>query len=183
MEIHFSGIQQGLSFPKQPTKMALHKCVNKIKSLIEQNNMWFDYMEHEPVRTSEEAAKIRPDKYTLSQGAKALIVRIKEYGGNKYFAMFVVPGNLKFNYENAKELLNAKDIRFATEKEVSEITEDIKIGGVPPFGNLFGLPVLADEKVFNNKIIIFNAGDKRASIVLHTDDYKKLVNPQVVKLT
>jgi len=161
----------------------IHPLVNKIRVLIEQNSMWFDYMEHEPVRTSQEAAKIRPDKYTLAQGAKALIVRIKEYGGKKYFAMFVVPGNLKFNYESTKELLNAKDIRFATEMEVTEITNGIKVGGVPPFGNLFELPVFADTKIFENETIIFNAGDKKVSIAIRTDDYKTLVNPQVIRLT
>ncbi len=161
----------------------IHKCVNKIKSLIEQSGMWFEYMEHEPVRTSGEAARIRPKEYTLSQGAKALIVRIREYGGNKYFAMFIVPGDRKFNYQKTKELLNAKDIRFATEEEVAEFTEGIKVGGVPPFGNLFNLKVFADHTVFENSKIVFNAGDKRVSIALHTEDYKKLVNPQVVDIT
>jgi prolyl-tRNA editing enzyme YbaK/EbsC (Cys-tRNA(Pro) deacylase) len=160
-----------------------HKCVDKIRSLIEQNGMWYEYMEHEPVRTSEEAARVRPHEYTLSQGAKALIVRIKEYGGPKYFAMLVVPGNLKFNYEKTKELLNAKDIRFATEEEVGKFTEGIRVGGVPPFGNLFGLKVLADKKVFEQEKIIFNAGDKRVSIALHTQDYKKLVEPEIVEIT
>jgi len=164
-------------------KEPIHKCVNKIKSLIEQNGMWYEYMEHAPVRTSEEAAQVRPHQYTLSQGAKALIVRIREYGGNKYFCMFIVPGDKKFNYQKAKELFDAKDIRFATEEEVAEFTKGIKVGGVPPFGNLFDLKVFADQKVFDNDKIIFNAGDKRVSIAISTENYKKLVNPQVVNIT
>lgn len=164
-------------------KEPIHSCVGRIKDLIQKNNMWHDYLEHEPVRTSLEAAKIRPDKYTLSQGAKALIVRIREYGGNKYFCMFVVPGDKKFAFNRTKEMFNAKDIRFATEKEVAEMTGGIKLGGVPPFGNLFGLKVFADKKVFDNEKIIFNAGDKRVSIALLTEDYKKLVDPKVVDLT
>jgi len=145
--------------------------------------MWFDYMEHVPVKTSEEAARIRPKEYTLSQGAKALIVRIREYGGNKYFAMFIVPGDKKFNYQKTKKLFDAKDIRFATEEEVAGFTKGVEVGGVPPFGNLFGLKVFADQKVFNNDKIIFNAGDKRVSVAIFTEDYKKLVDPQVVDIT
>ena len=160
----------------------LHKTVDTIKKLLEEKNMWFDYTEHEPVRTSEEAARVRPE-YTLSQGAKALIVRIRKYGGEKFFAMLVVPGDLKFDIEKAKNLFEAKDIRFASEDEVSEITGGIKLGGVPPFGNLFGLKVWADQKVFENDKIIFNAGDKRASIAITTDDYKTLVNPTIVDIT
>lgn len=160
-----------------------HPCVNKIKSLIKKAGFWYDYLEHEPVRTSEEAARIRPDKYTISQGAKALIVRIRQYGGNKFFCMLVVPGDVKFNMKKVKKLTGAKDIRFATEKEVSEITDGIKVGGVPPFGNLFDLVLYVDQKVMDNEIIIFNAGDKKASIAINTKDYKSLVNPQVVDIT
>lgn len=159
-----------------------HPCVSKIKKLIQNSGFWYDYFEHKPVRTSEEAAKIRPGKYTLSQGAKALIVRIRKYGGHKYFCMLVVPGDLKFSMNKVKELLNAKDIRFATEKEVAEITDGVQLGGVPPFGNLFDLPVYVDTKVLKNEKIIFNAGDKRVSIAITTRDYETLVNPQAAEL-
>ena len=161
----------------------IHPCVNKIKMLIEKKGAWYDYLEHKPVRTSEEAAGVRGNKYTQSQGAKALIVRIKEYGGNKYFCMIVVPGDIRFDDEKTKELFNAKDIRFATEEEVSKITNGVLVGGVPPFGNLFKIPVFVDKKVIENKIIVFNAGDKRVTIAIFTKDYIDLVNPQVVDIT
>ena len=144
--------------------------------------MWYEYFEHEPVRTSEEAAKIRTG-YTLAQGAKALIVRVKKSNADKYFAMLVIPGDLKFDIKKVKAILEAKDIRFATEDEVSDITKGIKVGGVPPFGNLFEIDVYADSKVFNNDKIVFNAGDKKASIAMNTGDYKLVVNPNVADLT
>jgi prolyl-tRNA editing enzyme YbaK/EbsC (Cys-tRNA(Pro) deacylase) len=159
-----------------------HKAVEQIIKMLEENDMWYEYFEHEPVRTSEEAARVR-DKYDLKQGTKALIVRIKRSGGTKFFAMLVVPGDLKFDSRKVKKLLASNDIRFAFEKEVSEVTDGIKIGGVPPFGNLFGLDVYADRKVFNNDKIIFNAGDKRISVAMKTSDYKILVNPQIVDIT
>ncbi len=161
----------------------IHKCVSEIKNLLEKNGMSYDYLEHEPVRTSEEAARVRPDKYTLSQGAKALIVRIRQYGGKKYFCMLVVPGDKRFDFAKTKELFQAKDIRFATEEEVADITEGVKVGGVPPFGNLFGLKVYTDKKVFDNNKVIFNAGDKRVSIAIDVADYQKLVKSEILDLT
>lgn len=158
-----------------------HSCVDKIKNLIEQNNLWHEYFEHEPVRTSEEAARIRSDKYSLEHGAKALLVRVK--AAEKFFAMFVLPGHLRFDIAKAKSYFGAKDIRFATEQEVAELTGGIEPGGVPPFGNLFELKVFADQKLWNNQEMIFNAGDKRVSIALKTADYKTLVNPTVVDIT
>ncbi|MEK7186747.1 MAG: YbaK/EbsC family protein [Patescibacteria group bacterium] len=141
--------------------------------------MWYETFEHEPVRTSEEAARIRPG-YTLAQGAKAILVRVKENGGKQYFVLIVLPGNQRFDNKKVKDIFSAKDVRFATEDEVREITGGIEPGGVPPFGNLFSLRVIVDPAVFFNEKIVFNAGDKRHSIAMKSDDYRKLVNPEVV---
>jgi prolyl-tRNA editing enzyme YbaK/EbsC (Cys-tRNA(Pro) deacylase) len=53
-----------------------HSTVSQIINLLEKNNYWFEIFEHEPVRTSDEAARTR-NGYSLHQGAKALIVRVK----------------------------------------------------------------------------------------------------------
>lgn len=158
--------------------MEYHKTSKIITDLLKNNNFWFETFEHEPVRTSEEAAKIRPG-YSLRQGAKALIIRVKKSEKDKKFAMLVIPGDKKFDNEKVKRLFEAKDIRFATEKEVKQITEGVEPGGVPPFGNLFGLEVFADRTLFNNPKIIFNAGDRRFSVAMKPEDYKKLVNLRV----
>jgi prolyl-tRNA editing enzyme YbaK/EbsC (Cys-tRNA(Pro) deacylase) len=158
--------------------MEYHKAVKKIKDLLTQGGYWFESFEHEPVRTSEQAAKIRTG-YTLREGAKSIIVRVKERGGGKYFAMLVIPGDAKFDVEKVEGLFNAKDIRFANEDEVKEMTGGVLPGGVPPFGNLFDLKVVADPHLFENEKIIFNAGDRGFSIAMYSKDYRRLVEPLV----
>ena len=155
-----------------------HPVVSQIVDLIEKNQSWFETFEHQPVRTSEEAAKIR-DGYDLHLGAKALIVRVKITNSDRKFVMLVFPGDMRFNTEKIKLLFKAKDVRFATEEEVSEITNGIQPGGVPPFGNLFGLEVVVDPALLQNEKIVFNAGDKSFSIGMKSDDYKSIVQPRV----
>ncbi len=92
--------------------------------------------------------------------------------------MLVIPGDSRFDAEKVKKLFEAKDIRFATEEEVKQVTNGIEPGGVPPFGNLFGLEVVADSTLFDNQKIIFNAGDRRFSIAMESADFKKLVGPR-----
>ena len=158
--------------------MEYHPTVGKIMSLLTENSCWFETFEHPPVRTSEEAAKIRTG-YTLEQGAKTIIARVKEPGKGKKFVMFVMPGNRKFDASKIKSNLGLVDIRFAMEPEVSEITNGVLPGGVPPFGNLFNLPVFVDKTLFDNEKIVFNAGDRRYSIGMKAEDYKKIVNPVI----
>lgn len=161
--------------------MTYHKTTSQIVKLLEERKVWFETFEHAPVRTSEEAAKIR-DGYTIHQGAKAMIIRVKITNTDKKFVMLVIPGDLRFDTAKVKKVLNAKDIRFATEDEVINITNGVQPGGVPPFGNLFELETVADPSLFENEKIIFNAGDKSFSVAMKSEDYKIIVNPQIVDI-
>ena len=161
--------------------MTYHKTVQKIIELLKQDNIWFETFEHEPVRTSEEAAKTRIG-YSLEQGAKALIVRSKTKDEN-IFIMLVMPAHLRLDTKKAKQYLQTKDLRFAPAEEIIQITEGAEIGGVPPFGNLFHIPIYVDPKLFENEKIVFNAGDRSFSIAMKSKDYKKLVNPTIIDIT
>ena len=185
--------------------MEFHPVVQKIKDLLEDRKIPYDYFEHEPVRTSEEASRIRPG-YSLKQGAKALIVKVylkslvetastsntsntintsssNGQSSKEDFVMLVVPGDGRFDGKKVKKLLNAKDLRFATEDEVSSLTVGVRVGGVPPFGSLFGLTTYMDPQILHNEKIIFNAGDRRVSVATSSLDYVKVEKPEVVSLT
>lgn len=158
--------------------MAYHPLTDKIKKILTDNGFEFETFEHEPVRTSEEASKVRMG-YTQEQGAKALIARVKKPGEGKIFVMFVLQGNKKFDIKKIKMQFGLYDIRFATEEEVFKITDGVLPGGVPPFGNLFNLSVYVDRGLLANKRIVFNAGDRSFSVGMKTADYVAIVNPQV----
>lgn len=156
-----------------------HPVVEKILDILHSHSLWHETFEHEEVRTSEEAAKIR-DGYTLHQGAKALIVKVTKRDKTKDFAMIVLPGDARFNSKIVKKYLDARDVVFATPDEVGQITGGILPGGVPPFGNIFRLPVYLDRTVLGNEKIVFNAGDRRFSIGMLASDFKDLVEPVLV---
>lgn len=162
--------------------MEYHSVVGKILEFLNEKNCIFQTFEHGVVRTSEDAARARPE-YSLKQGAKAMIVKVKMSLANKRFVMLVLPGNLKFDNKKVKAILGAKDIQFATEAEVGAVTGGVLPGGVPPFGNLFGIDVIVDPKLFENEIIIFNAGDRRFSVSMKSSDYRRAVNLKVVEIT
>lgn len=161
--------------------MTYHPVTEEIEKLLADHSCWFETFEHEAVRTSEEATKLRTG-YTLHQGAKTIIVRVKLSAGVKRSVMLVVPTDKRFDSMKVKNLLMAKDIRFATEQEISSITNGVQIGGIPPFGNLFNMEVIADITLFELEKIIFNAGDRRFSIAMKSVDFQKLVHPQIASI-
>ena len=155
--------------------MPYHLVAQKITDLLVEHHIPFKTFEHAPVRTSEEAAALRPE-FSMHQGAKALIVRAKK-NGKSFFVMLVFPADLKFNSKKVKALLDASSVSFASEEEVAQLTGGVQVGGVPPFGNLFGLPVYADGSLFENDEIVFNAGDRSFSVAMRAEDYRNVVHP------
>ncbi|MBP6993849.1 hypothetical protein KBB12_01250 [Candidatus Woesebacteria bacterium] len=161
--------------------MQYHSIANQITELLKKDSLWYETFEHEAVTTSEDAARVRPD-YALHQGAKALIVKIEKRSKESGFVMLVVPADLRLDSKKVKSVLALRGFRFATEEEIAEITQGIQRGGIPPFGNIFSNPikVYVDQTMFKNEKIIFNAGDRCFSIAMKSEDYRKLVCPEVV---
>ncbi len=156
----------------------LHAAVGRVKALLDAEACWYETFEHEPVRTSEEAAATRPG-YSLRQGAKAIILRVKRSKRDKFFVMLVFPADRRFDGGAVKDYFAARDIRFASADEVAELTGGVQPGGVPPFGNLFDLPVFATPQLFEVERIVFNAGDRRYSLAMRSADYRQLAQPEV----
>lgn len=161
--------------------MAYHPVTRAILERLRAEAVWYETFEHEAVRTSEQAARLRPG-YDLRQGAKAIVLRVKRTAADKFFVMLVLPADRQFATARVKARFAARDLRFATEAEVSEMTGGVEPGGVPPFGDLFGLRVLADPTLFENDKIVFNAGDRRFSVAMRAADYKRIVNPEIVEI-
>jgi Ala-tRNA(Pro) deacylase len=54
---------------------------------------------------------------------------------------------------------------------------------MPPFGNLYGMEVLAAERLAEDEEIAFNAGSHTELIKLAYADFERLVKPRVVRLS
>ena len=143
----------------------------KILALLENNNVPYRLTEHEPVRTSEEAAKIRG--VALKTGAKAMIVRNKD----KY-SLLVLPADKHIDWRRVRAMLHVSNLRLATEEEAENVAQ-VKMGSVPPFGNILGLPTYFDEGIFQNDVVHFNPGSTTHSIAMKSADLRALVSPVV----
>ncbi len=161
--------------------MYAHPVTRQIIDMLLTQGCWYEIFTHEPVTTSEEAARVRPE-YTLEQGAKALIVKVEHKDGRYGLVMLVLPAHLKLNSKKVRSALHIRGFRFATEDEVKTQTKGVERGGVPPFGDLFDMPVYVDKTLLSNEKIIFNAGDRSVSVAMLCADYVRIVEPQLVDI-
>ena len=82
-----------------------------------------------------------------------------------------------------KSALGKEDVNLASEDEFKFLFPDCEIGAMPPFGNLYDVPVYADEGLNDDKEIAFNAGTHTEVVRMAMEDYKNLVKPEMVKIT
>ena len=52
---------------------------------------------------------------------------------------------------------------------------------MPPFGNLYGLPVYVEESLRRDPEIVFNAGTHQDTIRIKYEDFARLARPQVLE--
>lgn len=112
---------------------------------------------HRPVFTSAEAADVRG--VSFHSGAKALIVK----AGDEH-VMAVLPADMALDSGELRRQLKCKRMRFATKDEVQVLT-GLEPGAIPPFGSLFEIHTVCDERLAENEHINFNAGS-------HTDSFQ-----------
>ena len=53
---------------------------------------------------------------------------------------------------------------------------------MPPFGNLYGMDVFADESLAEDKEIAFNAGTHRELVRMRFEDFERLAKPFVLPI-
>ena len=145
-----------------------------IESLAQQG-IDYQYLSHQPVYTSEEAAKIRDT--SLEQSAKALVMQADEE-----FILVVVRGDRRVNIDKLREQLNAKRLAMASKDSVKAKT-GIEVGGIPPFGSKMGMSTYFDQDLQQLKEIAFNAGRHDRSVVMEVDDFLRLEKPKIVDLS
>ncbi|MCF7861741.1 aspartate--tRNA ligase [Candidatus Woesearchaeota archaeon] len=148
---------------------------DQIKQLLDKAEAKYDVVEHKAVFTSRDAAKVRGTE--LKQGCKALICHT-----DKGFVQAVVPGDSEIDLNAFKKAAGFSSVELADAKNVKRIT-DCNIGSVPPFANLFDLPVFIDKAVTENEIVAFNAGSHTKSIKMKSEDLIKATNARIFEFS
>ena len=94
------------------------KIIYKLMEVVYISLLNQKYSQHEPAKTSEEAALIR--NTSIESGAKAILIK-----ADKKNFLIVFSAKLKFNSKKVKKIVDAKSLRFVEINEVMEITVNI----------------------------------------------------------
>jgi Ala-tRNA(Pro) deacylase len=94
-------------------------------------------------------------------------------------SMLVLPAPYRMDFDRVRVLLGAKKARLAGEEEFEDLFPDCDTGAMPPFGNLYGVPVYVDQSLAEQGDIIFRIGTHHETIKLAYADFSRLAQPIV----
>jgi Ala-tRNA(Pro) deacylase len=149
--------------------------LTRLKEFLDRNAIKYVVISHSVAYTAQGIAALT--HISGKELAKTVIVKL-----DGTMAMAVVPASCQVDLGLLKAAAGAKTVELATEQEFKDRFPDCETGAMPPFGNLYGMTVFADESLSHDKEIAFNAGSHRELVRLAWDDMAKLVKPRLVKL-
>jgi Ala-tRNA(Pro) deacylase len=109
--------------------------------------------------------------------AKTVVVKI-----DGALAMVVLPASYQVDLARLKARVGADRVELASEQEFKDRFPDCETGAMPPFGNLYGMDVYADESLSHDKEIAFNAGSHWELVRMKWEDVQRLVKPRIIDL-
>jgi len=149
--------------------------LNRLKEFLDSHNIKYVVISHSLAYTAQGIAALAhiPGK----ELAKTVVVKIDDK-----LALAVVPASCQVDLPLVKAAVGAKTVQLAAENEFKDRFPDCETGAMPPFGNLYEMPVFADESLSHDKEIAFNAGTHRELVRLAWEDFERLVQPRLIKL-
>lgn len=145
----------------------------RLHQLLDANHIRYSRIAHTPAYTAQETAASAhiPGR----ELAKAVIVDV-----DGQLAMVVQSASSKVPLGRVKAATGARDVHLAAESDFRDRFPDCELGAMPPFGNLYGMPVFVVKDLAEDEEIAFNAGSHTELIRLKYRDYADLVHPVVV---
>ena len=152
----------------------------------------YEILKHRTVYTAFDKAKTL--KISEKMVGKTLVLKMNpvgsrrlSFGASGKLAVVLIPANKKLDKGKIKKFVKTKKIEFASERLIKNkfkarlpryakhCGQGVKVGAIPPFGNLWGLRTFIDNFLMREKEIILNSGDYNFSIKISSNQLKKIL--------
>ena len=150
------------------------KCQERLEVYLREQQVAFTVQHHRPAYTAQDVA--------ASEHIPAkLVAKVVVVFADDALVMLVLPASHRVDLTHVGAAIGARSIYFAGEGELAASFPDCDVGAMPPFGNLYKVPVYVDRTLAEDQTIVFQAGTHTDTISMAYDDFARLVRPTVVE--
>jgi Ala-tRNA(Pro) deacylase len=150
--------------------------LSKLREFLDSHRVKYLVISHSLTYTAQGIAAL--SHVSGKKLAKTVIVKL-----DGALAMAVIPASGRVDLDRLKFVTGGSSIELASESEFQNAFPDCELGAMPPFGNLYDMPVYADASLAQNEEITFSAGTHRELVRMNWQDMLRLVNPTIAELT
>jgi Ala-tRNA(Pro) deacylase len=143
----------------------------RLESYLRENGVPFEVEEHPTAYT---AQKIAAAEHVPGR----MFAKVVMATTDGVLMMLVLPAPLVVDVARISEVIG-EQVRLASESEFATAFSDCEPGAMPPFGNLYGVPVYVDRALGQNERIVFQAGTHSVTMSVAYADFERLAGPTV----
>ncbi|MGH8020213.1 MAG: aminoacyl-tRNA deacylase [Opitutaceae bacterium] len=146
-----------------------------LRQYLDREKISYSIVSHAPAFSAQKIAALAhvPGR----QMAKTVMVKL-----DGQLAMAVMPADLAVDLEHLGEVTGASRVDLASEWEFKDRFPDCEAGAMPPFGNLYGMPVFVADALAEDEFIVFNACNHHEMIRMRYADFARLVQPRLLDI-
>jgi Ala-tRNA(Pro) deacylase len=143
----------------------------RLESYLRENGVPFEVEEHPTAYT---AQKIAAAEHVPGRMFAKVVMATTDGA----LMMLVLPAPLVVDVARFSEVIG-EQVRLASESEFATAFSDCEPGAMPPFGNLYDVPVYVDRALGQNERIVFQAGTHSVTMSVAYADFERLAGPTV----
>lgn len=149
------------------------QCKERLEAYLREHQVPFQLQHHAQAFSAQKIAESEhiPGKMV----AKTVIVL-----ADKNMVALVLPASCRADLNKIQAALGAREIRLAHETEFVTAFPDCEVGTMPPFGNLYGIPVYVDKRLTEEETMVFPIGTYTDTMSLKYADFERLLHPKVM---
>jgi Ala-tRNA(Pro) deacylase len=142
----------------------------RVADFLSEQHVSFETLLHPPAFTAQNRAKYLhlPGR----QVAKSVLLK-----GPEGLLLAVLPATHHVDTEALAVTLGGP-VRLANDDEIADAFRDCEWGVVPPFGALYGLPVVLDETLATESWMVFEGNSHVEAVRLRCRDFEELEKPR-----
>jgi Ala-tRNA(Pro) deacylase len=148
------------------------KCRERMEQYLRENGVGFEVMTHSEAYTMQEVAAALhvPGR----QVAKVVVIKAGDQ-----MTMLTLPAPCRLDFSKVRALVGAEKVSLAKEEEFADLFPDCDAGAMPPFGNLYDVPVYVDQALAQEANMVFRIGSHHETMRIAYSDFARLAQPTV----
>lgn len=143
----------------------------RLESHLDQHHIAYSLILHVPTHSAQVAASF------MHFPGKEVAKTVALCAGEKVL-LGILPASYRINFEKLSVIVGDR-VQLLEQERCNEMFPDCETGAIPPFGELYDVPVVLDEALAEDAEIVFGVGTLSESVRMSSSDFVRLVKPKV----